>query len=44
MKRAIRLIYRILTGKTDAELARDWSWHLYATRSRIKAYWLTLVS
>lgn len=44
MKRAITWFFRTVTGKTEDELARVWTWHHFATRSRIEAYWLTLIS
>lgn len=43
MRKAIVRMYVRLTGKTEEELARNWTWHYFTTRSRTRAYWRTLV-
>lgn len=33
-----------ITNKSQVELAQKWGVHYFLTRSRIKAYWLTIFS
>ncbi len=44
MKPFVRLFYRIVTRLDDRQLAERWTWNFFLTRSRIRAYWLTLIN
>lgn len=43
MSKIISKFFQWATGKTVADLSADWQWYHFLTRSRVRAYWLTLI-
>lgn len=42
MNKLISKFYQWATGLTEDELSIIWGWNYFLTRSRVRAYWLTL--
>lgn len=42
MNKLIAAVFGALTGKTNGELSAAWQSNYFLTRSRAKAYWMTL--
>jgi len=42
MSNLISKFYQAATGLTEDELSIIWGWNYFLTRSRFRAYWLTL--
>lgn len=42
MRKFISRLFQAATGKTEEQLCREWSWHHFCTRSRLRAYLMVL--
>jgi len=39
MKKLLIKVAMAVSSKTQEQLAQEWNWHYFLTRSRLKAYW-----
>lgn len=44
VRRFVASTFKALTGKSCEQLAREWQWHHFRTRSRTRAYWRLLTT